>query len=72
MSEVGRHKLSDAIPRPQQEPGHAKGGKPKPTPESTGEQVRESQESEEARLADASNRERMVDIGRGSRASEVG
>ena len=66
MSDIGTHKLSDAILRPQQGPGHSMGGKPDPTPESAAEQVRESQESGEARLAEASNRERMVDIGRGN------
>ena len=66
MSEIGKHKLSDAVPHPQHEQGDDKGGKPVPTHESTAEQVRESQESEEARNAEASNRERMVDIGRGN------
>jgi hypothetical protein len=66
MSEIGKHKLSDAMPHPQHAPGDHEGGKPVPTHESTAEQAREAQESEEARLAEASNRERMVDIGRGN------
>lgn len=66
MSEIGKHKLSDAVPHSEHEPGDDKGGKPVPTHETTAEQVRESQESEEARNAEASNRERMVDIGRGN------
>ena len=66
MSEIGKHKLSDAMPHPQQEPGDDKGGKPEPTHETTAEQVRESQEGEQSRLAQPSNRERMVDIGRGN------
>ena len=35
-------------------------------PETSAEQVREGQESQEAREAQASTRERMVDIGRGN------
>ena len=66
MSEIGKHKLLDAMPHSQPEPGDDKSGKPLPTHETTAEQVRESQESEKARLAEASNRDRMVDIGRGN------
>jgi hypothetical protein len=43
-----------------------RGGKPVPTHESTAEQVREAKERAEARDAEASNRDRMVDIGRGN------
>ena len=63
MSEIGKHKLADAIPHQNDED---KGGKPVPTPETAAEQVREAHESQEAHDAEASNRERMVDIGRGN------
>jgi HSP20 family protein len=42
------------------------GGKPEPTHDVAAEQIREANESEKARGAVASNRERMVDIGRGN------
>jgi hypothetical protein len=61
MSDFGKPKLSDAIPHPKSE-----GGKPEPTHETVAEQARASKESEDARNAEASNRERMVDIGRGN------
>lgn len=52
------------------DPGHHShpgwSGKPRPTHETAAEQAREARESEEARRAGASNRERMVDIGRGN------
>ena len=66
MSEIGKHKLSDAIPHPHPESGGDKGGKPVPTHETAAEQTREAKESEDAHNAEASNRERMVDIGRGN------
>jgi hypothetical protein len=66
MSEIGKHKLSDAIPHPEDEHHEGKGGQPVPTHETAAEQVREASESQEARDAEASNRERMVDIGRGN------
>jgi hypothetical protein len=69
MAEIGKHKLSDAIPHPQHASGDDKSGKPEPTHETVAEQVREAQESEQARVAGASNRERMVDIGRGNQQS---
>jgi hypothetical protein len=40
-------------------------GKPKPAPDVSAEQAREAQEAEAARNAEASIRDRMVDIGRG-------
>jgi len=42
------------------------GGKPEPTHDVAAEQIREAQESAKARGAVASNREHMVDIGRGN------
>jgi hypothetical protein len=63
MSEIGKHKLSDAIPHQEHED---KGGKPVPTHETAAEQVREAHESQEAHDAEASSRERMVDMGRGN------
>lgn len=41
-------------------------GKPTPTPGTSAEQAREAGESQKARNAQGSNRERMVDIGRGN------
>jgi len=64
MSDLGQPKFSDAVPHQKEE-----GGKPVPTHETVAEQVRESKESNEARNAGASNRERMVDIGRGNQQS---
>jgi hypothetical protein len=66
MAELGRHKLSDAIPRPPQTDKRKKKGKPVPTHEVVAEQVREAKESARAHEAEASNRDRMVDIGRGN------
>ena len=65
MSDLGKHKLSDAMPKPAKGRGK-KGGKPAPGEETVAEQAREARESEKARNAQASNRERMVDIGRGN------
>lgn len=44
-----------------------KGGKPSPTQHDTAEQAREAAESQKAHSAEASNRDRMVDIGRGNK-----
>jgi len=41
-------------------------GRPVPTHETSAEQAREAKESSDARDAEALNRERMVDIGRGN------
>jgi hypothetical protein len=65
MSDIGKHKLSEALPGQIQETKD-KGGKPVPTHETVAEQARETRESAEAHNAEASNRERMVDIGRGN------
>jgi hypothetical protein len=66
MTETGRHKRSDAIPHQQPEAGGNKVGRPVPTHETAAEQIREAKESEEASGAKATNRDRMVDIGRGN------
>lgn len=66
MSEMGKHKLSDALSPQQHAADEDKGGKPVPTHETAAEQAREQRESENARDAEASNRERMVNIGRGN------
>jgi hypothetical protein len=63
MSEIGKPKLTDALPKQAE---HDKGGQPVPTHETAAEQAREANESHEAHDAEASNRERMVDIGRGN------
>ena len=49
MTEIGKHKLSDAIPHRQPEAGDNKGGRPVPTHETAAEQTCEAKESEEAR-----------------------
>ena len=69
MSSIGKHKLSDAVPKPSAESDVDTGGKPVPTHETDAEQTREAQESEAARSAAASIRDRMVDIGRGNQQS---
>jgi hypothetical protein len=66
MSEIGKHKLTDALPPQHPELDEHKGGKPVPTHETAAEQVREEIESQDARNAEASIRERMVNIGRGN------
>lgn len=43
MSEIGKHKLTDALPKHNED----KGGKPEPTHETAAEQVREGNESQE-------------------------
>ena len=67
MSEIGKFKLSDAIPQPDDE--GEKGGKKKPVnlnPETDAEQTREASENEDAKNASPTNRDRMVEIGRGN------
>ena len=65
MSGIGKFKLSDAVPQPPGEGGM--GGKKKPaTLKTVAEQSREASESEDAKNASASGRDRMVDIGRGN------
>jgi hypothetical protein len=78
MAGIGRFKLTDALP--QQAPaedtesrwpgagGQAgkKKGKVKRKGGPSGEAVREAKESAQARNAEASTRDRMVDIGRGN------
>jgi hypothetical protein len=65
MANVGRPKLSDAIPK-LPHTGKKKKGKPAPTHKVAATQVREAAESAGARQAEASTRTRMVDIGRGN------
>jgi hypothetical protein len=66
MAKTGKRKPSDTIPPRRRKVGAEKSGKPLPTHETAAEQVREARESQEARDAEASNRDRMVDIGRGN------
>jgi hypothetical protein len=66
MAGIGRYKLSDALRPPRRPAGGDKGGKTRRTHEDTVEQTREAKESEGARRAEASIRDRMVDIGRGN------
>ena len=65
MAEFGRYKLSDAIPKPPAT-GKKRRAKPTPTPGVAAEQAREAEENAKAHKAEASNRDRMVDIGRGN------
>jgi len=66
MSEIGNYKLTDALKGSRHAADDPKGRKPAPTHEVAAEQAREAQESEKAHNAEASTRERMVDIGRGN------
>jgi hypothetical protein len=79
MAGIGRFKLTDALPPERQftdstgtgpggqpVPGKAKKVKLKRKGAKTGEQLREARESSQARNAEASSRDRMVDIGRGN------
>jgi hypothetical protein len=50
-------------------PDNPPGGKPDPGHELVAEQAREAHEAEVARNAEASIRDRMVEIGRGNRQS---
>jgi hypothetical protein len=66
MAGIGKFKLTDAISHLLRKVGRRSGGKPTPTHETAAEQVRESHEAREARDAEASIRDKMVDIGRGN------
>ena len=66
MSDPLKHKLSDAIPKPDAKATSGHGGKPHPSHSTEAEQIQEAQESQEAKNAEASNREHMVKIGRGN------
>ena len=66
MSGIGRHKLSDAIPRPPGSKSSSKRGKPGADPTLAAELAREVHERDSARNAEASPRTRMVEIGRGN------
>ncbi len=66
MSGIGRHKLSDAIPRPPGSKATAKSGKPGADPTLAAELAREAHERDAARNAEGGIRSRMVDIGRGN------
>jgi hypothetical protein len=65
-------KLSDALRSTSRRAGGGKGGKPERTSGMTAEQLREAKESAGARAAASSNRERMVDIGRGNQQGRQG
>jgi hypothetical protein len=66
MVNFGKYTFSGAIRHLWRKAGGGQGGKPVPTRETAAEQIRETQESSEAGNAEASTRERMVDIGRGN------
>jgi hypothetical protein len=65
MPWIGKYKLSDAIPKLGKS-GGKNGGKPGLPHEVVAEQVREAQETQEAKNNEASIRGRMVGIGRGN------
>jgi len=66
MSGIGKFKLADAMPRHLHKDAAKQGGKPEPTQATAAEQVREARESDGARAAEVSSRDRMVGIGRGN------
>jgi hypothetical protein len=68
MADPYKPRLSDAVPKPSRKGGQKK-GKPERPHDVAAEQAREAQESQQARNADASIRDRMVDIGRGNQQS---
>jgi hypothetical protein len=63
MSFFRKIKLSDAIPHAR---AASRGKRHGPVPATPAEQVREAQESAKAHEAGPTNRERMVNIGRGN------
>ena len=66
MGGIGKYKLSEAIRFPIQTVDAEKAGKPLSASATTAEQVRQAQESSEALNAEASIRDRMIEIGRGN------
>jgi hypothetical protein len=60
------YKFSDAVDAPTATADLEKGGKPLPDSAASAEQMRELHESSDAKDAEASNRERMIAIGRGN------
>ncbi len=67
MTDLSKKKLSDAFRRTfPAAAGKRRRGKPTATQASEAEQIRETQESEQAAAAEASIRARMVAIGRGN------
>jgi hypothetical protein len=66
ITEIGEHNVPDVVPHRLPAAGGDKGGRPVPTRATAAGQTRKGKESEEACSAGASNRERMVDIGRGN------
>ncbi len=66
MDAYGTYKFSDAVDQPLSEEESVNDTKVEMTHETAAEQVREARESAEAKNAEASNRQRMVNIGRGN------
>lgn len=64
MAGIGKYKLSDASARTPKGAGR-QGGQLESTHDTAAEQVRQAQVNHQARNAKTSDRERMVDIGRG-------
>lgn len=67
MAGIGKHKLSDAI-----KPEDSGQGKKKRSGGPAASQARETAESKAAKEAQSSNRDRMVDIGRGNQQAGRG
>jgi hypothetical protein len=67
MSGIGKFKLSDALKSTSNKLDAKKAKKPKPGQSTVAEQTRENTESKRAKNAESSNRDRMIDIGRGGR-----
>jgi hypothetical protein len=61
MAKSGKRRPSDPAA-----PAGTRSGKRRPAHETVAEQTREAQERDKARSAEASIRDRMVDIGRGN------
>jgi hypothetical protein len=68
MSGIDKNKLTDAhrSERPHRGLGHGPDHLSLPDGKTAVKQTREAKESEQARCAEASNRDRMVEIGRGN------
>lgn len=69
MMNIGKHSISTALRRLWSKAGGDKRGKPVETHETAAEQIREARESDKAGDAGPSNRERMIQIGRGRQQS---
>lgn len=69
MMNHGKHTISGALRKLWSKAAGGRRGKPVETHETAAEQIREARESGSAGDAGASNRERMIQIGRGRQQS---